>query len=77
MNRQEAVLLLKEMATVCGSFHDAQSVSIEKNKTSDSWELHINSIPHPSEAMCLETIVANHGLEMVTINGRLIFRLKK
>ncbi len=30
-NRQEAVLLLKEMAAVCGSFRDAQSVSIEKN----------------------------------------------
>ena len=77
MNRQEAVLLLKEMATVCGSFQDAQSVSIEKNKKSDSWELHVNSIPHPSEVLCLEKIVANHGLEMVTIKGILVFRATK
>jgi hypothetical protein len=76
MNRQEAVLLLKEMAAVCGSFHDAQAVSIEKNKKSDSWELHVSSIPHPTEVLCLEKIVATHGLEMVTINGRLVFREK-
>ena len=76
MNRQEAVLLLKEMAAVCGSFYDAQAVAIEKNKKSNSWELHVNSIPRPSEVLCLEKIVANHGLEMVTINGRLVFREK-
>jgi hypothetical protein len=77
MNRQEAVLLLKEMAAVCGSFHDAQLVSIEKNKKSNSWELHVNSIPHPSEVVCLEKIVDSHGLEMVTINGSLVFRVSK
>jgi hypothetical protein len=76
MNRQEAVSLLKELATVCGSFHDAQAVSIEKNKKSNSWELQINSIPHQSEVLCLEKIVAIHGLEMVTVNGRLVFREK-
>jgi hypothetical protein len=76
MNRQEAVLLLKEMVAVCGSFHDAQSVSIEKNTKSKSWELHVNSIPLSSEVLCLEKIVADHGLEMVTVNGRLVFREK-
>ena len=76
MNRQEAVLLLKEMVAVCGTFQDAQAVSIEKNKKSNSWELHVNSIPHPSEVLCLEKIVASHGLEMVTVNGHLVFREK-
>ena len=76
MNRQEAVLLLKEMVAVCGTFQDAQAVSIEKNKKSNSWELHVNSIPHPSEVLCLEKIVASHDLEMVTVNGRLVFSEK-
>jgi hypothetical protein len=77
LNRQEAVLLLKEMAAVCGSFRDAQSVSIEKNKDSNSWELRVSSILHPSEVVCLEKIVDNHGLEMVTIRGILVFRETK
>ena len=77
MNRQEAVLLLKEMAAVCGSFHDAQSVSIEKDKKNNCWELHVNCVPHPSEVACLEKIVANHGLEMVTINGYSVFSTNK
>ena len=77
MNRQEAVLLLKEMIAVCGSFHDAQSVSIEKDKKINSWELHVAWVPNESEVNCLEKIVANHGLEMVTINGCLIIRERK
>ena len=77
MNRQEAVLLLKEMATVCGSFNDAQSVAIEKDKKNDSYELQVNCVPHPSEVTCLEKIVASHGLKMVTLNGYLVFRTKK
>jgi hypothetical protein len=77
VNRQEAVSLLKEMIVVCGSFNDAQSVSIQNNKKSNSWELHVNWVPHPSEIACLEKIVAIHILEMVTINGRYVFRTKK
>jgi hypothetical protein len=77
MNRQEAVLLLKEMATVCGSFNDAQAVSIEKDHKNNSWELHVNCVPHQSEVACLEKIVASHGFEMATINGRTVFRTKK
>jgi len=65
------------MTAICGSFRDAQSVSIEKNNESNSWELHVSSIPHPSEVVCLEKIVENHGLEMVTIKGSLVFRETK
>jgi hypothetical protein len=77
MNRQEAVLLLKEIVSVCGSFNNAQVVSIDNNPKSNSWELQVNYVPHPSEIACLEKIVANHTLEMVNINGRFIFRSKK
>ena len=76
MNRQEAVLLLKEIISVCGSFNDAQSVSINNNQKSDSWELQVNYVPHISEVVCLEKIVANRGLEMVIINGFSVFRSK-
>lgn len=69
--------LLKEMIAVCGSFHDAQSVSIEKDKKINSWELHVAWVPNESEVNCLEKMVANHGLEMVTINGCLIIRERK
>jgi hypothetical protein len=64
------------MIVVCGSFNDAQSVSIQNNKKSNSWELHVSWVPHPSEIACLEKIVANHILEMVTINEHSIFRTK-
>jgi hypothetical protein len=77
MNRQEAVLLLKEMISVCGSFNDAQAVSIEYNKKSNGWELQVKCVPPASEIECLEKIVANHGLEMVTINGCSVFQSKK
>jgi hypothetical protein len=77
MNRQDAVLLLKELIAVCGSFNDAQSVSIDNNNESNSWEIHVNHEPPSSEIACLKKIVANHGIEMVTINGCSIFRSKK
>jgi glutamate 5-kinase len=76
MNRQEAVLLLKEIISVCGSFNDAQSVSIDNNKKSNSWELQVNYVPHSSEVACLEKVFANRGLEMVIINGFSVFRSK-
>jgi hypothetical protein len=77
MNRQEAVLLLKEMMAICGSFYDAQAVSIENEKESGSWELRVYGVPNPSETECLEKIIAKHGLEMITIDGRSVFRSKK
>jgi len=74
MNRQEAVSILKEMMAVCGSFRDAQVVSIGRNKANDGWELRVNCVPHPSEIACLEKIVDEHSLEMFTSNGKTVFR---
>ena len=77
LNRQEAVLLLKELASVCGSFRDALSVSIEKDMEKNSWELHVSCAPNPSEFECIEKILFNHGLEMVTVNRYCVFRSRK
>ena len=77
MNRQEAILLLKEIWADCESFHCAQTVSIEHVEGSDSWELRVFWVPHPSEIECLEKIVAKHSIEMVTSKGRSVFGSKK
>ena len=77
MNRQETVSLLKEMIAVCGSFFDARAVSVQNGGNSDSWELHVYWVPNPSDIECLQKILAEHILEMVTINGRSVFRSKK
>lgn len=74
MNRQDAVLILKEMIAVCGSFRDAQAVSIVKDKVTNSWELQVYCVPHLSEIACLEKIVVARNLEMVTANGKTVFR---
>jgi hypothetical protein len=74
MNRQETVSILKEMIAICGSFRDAQAVSIGRDKANDSWELHVHCVPHPSEVACLEKIVAEHSLKMLTSNGKTVFR---
>ena len=62
---------------ICGSFQHAQAVSVERNKATDCWELYVSWIPHPSEIDCIEKIVAKYGSEMVTSNGRTVFRLKQ
>ena len=77
MNRQETVSLLKEIIAVCGSFYDARAVSIQNDGKGDSWELHVYWVPNPSETECLKKILAQHILEMITINGHSIFRSKK
>jgi hypothetical protein len=59
---------------ICESFHYAQAVSIERDKKSGSWALSVHWIPDPSETDCLEKIVAKHGLEVVKLNGRTVFR---
>ncbi len=67
-------MLLKEIMAICESFHYAQAVSIVNDKKSGSWELRVHWVPDPSETERLEKIVAKHGLEMVTSNGRTVFR---
>lgn len=74
MNRQEAVLLLKEIMTSCESFHTANTVSLEHNKANDTGDLHVSWTPHSSETERLTKIVAKHRLEMVTTNERTVFR---
>jgi hypothetical protein len=74
MNRQEAILLLKEIMAVCESFYYTQAVDIERNKKSGSWALIVYWLPGPSEIEQLEKIVAQHNLEMVSSIGRTIFR---
>jgi hypothetical protein len=74
MNRQEAILLLKEIMAACESFHYTQAVDIERNKKSGSWALIVYWLPNPSEIKQLEKIVAQHNLEMVSSIGRIIFR---
>jgi hypothetical protein len=74
MNRQETISLLKEIIAVCGSFYDAQAVSIVHDKTRNTWELHAYCTPHSSEIDCLKQIVAKHGLEMIISNDMTVFR---
>jgi hypothetical protein len=74
MNRQETISLLKEIIAVCRSFYDAKAVSITNDKLSNTWELHVYCIPHPSEIDCIKKIVTKHGLEMITLNDMTIFR---
>lgn len=65
------------MIAVCGSFSDARAVSVKNCGNSDSWELHVYWVPNPSDIECLQKILAEHILEMVSINGRSVFRSKK
>jgi hypothetical protein len=58
----------------CESFHTAQAVSIVHNKINDSWELNVSWMPHPTETECLKKIIEKHSLEMVTENGKTVFR---
>ena len=76
IDRQETVLLLKEIMAICESFSYAKVVSIEKEKQTGSWVLSVYWLPHPSEIACLEKIVVKYGLEMVTSNENTIFRSK-
>ena len=77
MNRRETVSLLKEIMAVCGSFYDARAVSIQNGENSDNWELHVSWVPNPSETECLQKILSEHILEMVTSTGRSVFRSRK
>ena len=73
MKREEAVSLLKEIMTDCESFHTAKAVSIQYDRTNDSWALSVTWLPYPSETDCLNKIIAKHNLEMTTKNERTIF----
>jgi hypothetical protein len=74
MNRQETISLLKEIIAICGSFKNAQAVSIVHDKARNTWELHVYCIPYPSEIECIKKIVTKYGLEMITSNDTTVFR---
>jgi len=74
MNRQEAVLILKEMIAVCRSFCDAQAVSLVEDKVINMWELHIHCLPQASEIDCLKKICDKYNLEMDISSGKTVFR---
>ena len=74
MNRQETISLLKEIIAICGSFYNAQAVSIVHDKVSNTWELHAYCTPLSSEIDCLKQIVTKNGLEMIISNDMTIFR---
>ena len=74
MDRQETISLLKEIIAICGSFQNAQAVSITHDKTRNTWELHVYCTPHPLEIDCIKQIATQHGLEMIISNDITIFR---
>jgi len=74
MKREDAVSLLRRVMVACPSFCAAPAVSIAKGKEKDGWELSVFWVPSASDGDCLEKIVAERGLEVVSLNGRTVFR---
>ena len=77
IKREDAVSLLKRVMVDCPSFCAAPAVSIAKDKERDSWELSVFWVPDSSDGDCLEKIVHERGLEVVTSNGHTVFRSVK
>ena len=69
-------MLLKEIMAFCESFRYAQAVSLESGKVNSNLELRVFWAPDKSETKWLQKIVAKHGVEMATVNERLVFRSK-
>ena len=74
MNRQQAVLLLKEIMTTCSSFFDTTMVSINHNEANSAWELHVGWTPHPLETECLKRTIVKYGAEIFLLNEQTVFR---
>lgn len=74
MNRGDAISLLKEAMAACPSFCTAQAVSIAEDNERDSWVLSVFWVPDALDGDCLEKIAAKRSLEVVTTNGRTVFR---
>jgi hypothetical protein len=72
MKREDAVSLLREILVACPSFVTASSVSIIKEK--EGWGLSLAWTPDVFDGNCLEKIVAEHSLDVVTSNGRIVLR---
>jgi len=66
-------LILKEIMAMCGSFYNAQTVSM--GETRETIVGNLTSICPSSVRDCIfKKIVAGHSLEMVTSNGKTVFR---
>jgi hypothetical protein len=72
MNREDTVSLVRELMVACPSFVTASSVSIFQEK--DVWALSVMWTPDTFDGNCLEKIVADRDLQVVTSDGRTIFR---
>jgi len=72
LNREEAVSLLKKVMAACPSFYTAQAVSLGREK--DGWTLSAYWVPHTLDKNCLDNIIVEHGLEVATSGGQIVFR---
>ena len=73
LKRQDAVSLLREIMTACLSFCAAQAVSLTESNEGN-WELSVFWVPDALDGDCLDKIVAARNLEVISTNGRLVFR---
>lgn len=73
MNREDAVALLKKIMASCGSFVNAQGVSLIQDKKTKSWGLSVFWFPLPEEDECLNKILLEYNIEATKANGRTLF----
>jgi hypothetical protein len=74
LNRQDAIAVLRKIMDSCASFYTAQAVNIAKDKEKQDWVLNVNWTPSPNENGCLDNILDEYNLELVTTNGRIFLR---
>jgi len=74
MNRQQVVLILREIMINYSFFFDAKMISINHNEVKGAWELHVGWMPHPLETECLKKIIAKYGAEIFVLNEQTVFR---
>ena len=77
VDRKDAISLLREIMDSCHSFVTAKAVAISMDKQTNSWVLNVYWTPHPSESGCLDKILVERGLEVVTTNERMVFQSKQ
>jgi hypothetical protein len=66
--------VLNELLVACASFSFAQAVALAVDEGTENWSIRVNWAPHPMENGCLDKILTDHRLEVVTSNGRTVFR---
>jgi hypothetical protein len=74
LNRQEAIAVVRKIMARCTSFNTAQAVNITKDKEKQGWVLNVNWTPSSDENGCLDNILDEYNLELITTNGCTVFR---